>query len=136
MKFLIDECLSETLATIAIEAGHPESSHVVWIGKSGWQDWNLMRLILDEDWTFVTRNGYDFRGPMEAPGARGLYAQAEAHAGLVCLNHDVMLRATQQALFRAVLADIAAAPDVVNKCLEAWFDGDELVVRRYDLPPI
>ena len=35
MKLLIDECLSEELAKLARGRGHPESSHVRWIGKAG-----------------------------------------------------------------------------------------------------
>jgi predicted nuclease of predicted toxin-antitoxin system len=55
MKLLIDECLSEELTKLARERGHPESSHVRWIGKSGAKDWELPPVILEGDWTFVTR---------------------------------------------------------------------------------
>lgn len=48
-KLLIDECLSSELALMARERGHHEASHVVWIGKSGWKDWELKRLLLAED---------------------------------------------------------------------------------------
>ena len=34
MKFLIDECLSPTLATIARKRGFPQSTHVSWLGLS------------------------------------------------------------------------------------------------------
>ena len=66
MKLLVDECLSEELAKAAIGRGHGESSHVRWIGKGGLKDWDLLPIILGGDWTFVTRNAYDFRGPAEA----------------------------------------------------------------------
>lgn len=36
MKFLIDECLSLDLVEVAINAGFPEGSHVIWMGKAGW----------------------------------------------------------------------------------------------------
>ena len=101
MKFLIDECLSEELAHVAIASGYAESSHVVWIGKGGWQDWNLLRVIVSEDWTFVTRNAYDFRGPADAPGAPGQHAKAEIHAGLICLTHQEMDLETQLEVFRS-----------------------------------
>jgi hypothetical protein len=68
MKFLIDECLSPRLARRAIEDGYTDSSHVLWIGHAGRQDWNLLPVILAGDWTFVTKNSYDFRGPVDAPG--------------------------------------------------------------------
>lgn len=63
IKALVDENLSPELAALARDRGHPESSHVVWIGKRSWKDWNLMQVIVDGDWTFVTRNSIDFRGP-------------------------------------------------------------------------
>ena len=52
-KLLIDECLSSELALMARQRGHHEASHVVWIGKSGWKDWELKGVLLDEDWVLV-----------------------------------------------------------------------------------
>jgi hypothetical protein len=40
-KFLIGECLSPDLAALARERGFFESSHVTWLGKAGWKDWEL-----------------------------------------------------------------------------------------------
>jgi predicted nuclease of predicted toxin-antitoxin system len=74
MKLLIDECLSPELVKLAQSRGHVESSHVVWLGKSGWQDWSLKAIIIEGDWTFVTRNSIDFRGPATEPGSKGQYA--------------------------------------------------------------
>ena len=85
-KFLIDECLSPDLAALARDRGFPESSHVTWLGKAGWQDWELKRFILEQDWTFVTRNSGDFRGPATQPGSKGQYADVPLHAGLICIN--------------------------------------------------
>jgi hypothetical protein len=56
---------------MARQRGHHEASHVVWIGKSGWKDWELKRVPLDKDWVLVTRNSEDFRGLREAPGTKG-----------------------------------------------------------------
>ena len=70
-KMLIDECLSPELALMARERGHLEASHVAWIGKAGWKDWHLKQVLLDEDWTLVTRNSEDFRGPAEVPAVAG-----------------------------------------------------------------
>jgi hypothetical protein len=61
VKFLIDECLSPELVKLAQEKGHGESSHVVWRKLAGKKDWELKPIILDGDWTFVTRNSTDFR---------------------------------------------------------------------------
>jgi hypothetical protein len=54
MKLLVDECLSEELTKLAQRRGHAEASHVAWIGKRGWKDWQLRKVIIDSDWTFVT----------------------------------------------------------------------------------
>jgi len=57
VKFLIDECLSLSLAELAIEAGYPASAHVNHRGMNQEKDWALMEKILAQDSTFVTRNG-------------------------------------------------------------------------------
>jgi hypothetical protein len=58
------KCLSEELAKRGQALGHVESSHVRWIGKTGAKDWQLLPVILAGDWTFVTKNSVDFRGPV------------------------------------------------------------------------
>ena len=136
MKFLIDECLSQKLAKIALARGH-EASHIVWLKKSGWKDWNLKAVILEGDWTFVTKNSADFRGPEAAPGATGQYAGVEIHAGLICLNGPVgMDLDLQLELFEVALDELADAPDLVNQVLEiSAFGDEEIAVLRYALPP-
>ena len=83
MKLLVDECLSEKLVKLARERGHPESSHVAWLGKRSWQDWHLMPIVLAGDWTLVTRNSVDFRGPERAKGSKGQHSKVPLHAGLI-----------------------------------------------------
>src|SRR5579871_430482 len=91
---------------MARERGHHEASHVVWIGKSGWKDWELKHLMLAEDWVLVTRNSDDFRGPREAPGSKGQYSDVSIHAGLICLNAPVgMNLALQKELFSEALTN-------------------------------
>src|SRR6202012_2521611 len=85
-KFLIDECLSSELALMARERGHHEASPVVWIGKSGWKDWQLKQVLLDDDWVLVTWNCNDFRGAQDAPGSKGVFADVPLHAGLICID--------------------------------------------------
>jgi Domain of unknown function (DUF5615) len=103
MKFLIDECLSPELAKLAQTKGY-ESSHVVWMKLAGKKDWELKPVIVDGDWTFVTKNSVDFRGPPTNPGSKGQYADVAIHAGLVCLNGpegmdlDLQLELFEQAL--------------------------------------
>jgi hypothetical protein len=49
---------------MARERGHGESSHVVWIGRQGIKDWDLLKIVLEGDWTLVTRNATTFVGQM------------------------------------------------------------------------
>ena len=135
MSLLIDECLSPELAKMARVRGYPEASHVVWLGWGGMQDWELRPRILRDDWIFVTRNSYDFRGPIDAPGSRGQYAGIDLHAGLICLNGppgtDLDM---QKELFEQVLVELAANPDMVNQVLEVTLEEDEIHVLRYRMP--
>lgn len=139
MKVLVDECLSTELVQLAAARGHTGSSHVRWIGKGGMKDWNLLPVILDGDWTFVTRNAYDFRGPADAPGRKGVYAKAGLHPGLICLNGPVdgFDLETQLELFQIALEELARDPDLVNQVLEVTLEAGhdaEITVRRYALP--
>jgi Domain of unknown function (DUF5615) len=137
MKFLVDECLSQRLAMMARDRGYAESSHVHWLGLGGIQDWNLIRRAVDEDWTLVTKNSYDFRGPAGTPGKPGLHAAQPIHAGLVCLNGPLgMNLALQEELFGIALDEIAAlGDDLVNQVLEVTADEATITIERYRLPP-
>jgi len=137
LKLLVDECLSEELTMLALQRGHPEASHVAWIGKRGWQDWRLKAVILDGDWTFVTKNSIDFRGPGARPGSKGQYAGVAIHAGLICLNGPVgMDLDLQLELFTAALDELDAVGDLVNQVLEITLrdEDGEIEVLRYKLP--
>jgi predicted nuclease of predicted toxin-antitoxin system len=137
LKFLIDECLSPDLAQLARDRGFNASSHVTWLGKAGWKDWQLRKLIVDEDWTFVTRNSVDFRGPAGQPGSKGQYADLSIHAGLICINGLGKMTAEIEAkLFSAVLDQIGAAGELVNEVIEVFLDEDEdkFEIARYLLP--
>ena len=136
-KLLIDECLSSELALMARERGHHEASHVVWIGKSGWKDWELKRLLLAEDWVLVTRNSDDFRGPRETPGSKGQYSNVSIHAGLICLNAPAgMDLALQRELFSEVLDELDTDADLTNQILEVTLEESEagIQIERYRYP--
>jgi len=105
----------------------------VWLGKAGWKDWRLVRVIVDGAWTFVTRNAYDFRGRADAPGPPGLFAGEEVHAGLICLIDPVMNLDTQAELFQEALELLAADGHLINEVLEVWIEGDQIAHRRYAL---
>jgi hypothetical protein len=137
VKFLIDECLSLDLVAVAHNRGFVESSHVVWIGKAGWKDWQLKPFILEGDWTLVTRNSVDFRGPADHPGTKGEFADVPLHAGLICINGpDGMTAEIQCELFEAVLDEIGDARQLVNEVIEVdleLLDG-EFTIHRYAMP--
>lgn len=136
-KLLIDECLSAELVLMARERGHHEASHVVWIGKSGWKDWELKQLLLNEDWVLVTWICKDFRGPKDSPGAMGVLADVQLHAGLICIDGPTgMDLELQRHLFGFVLEELDREPDLTNQVLEITVDErDESVdIIRYELP--
>ena len=135
MKFLVDECLSPELTRLAYAKGHGESSHVVWLGQAGQKDWQLKPFILAGDWTFVTKNSIDFRGPAKNRGSRGLYADISIHAGLICLNGPSGMDLNMQIeLFEQALNEIEIDPNLINQVLEITWDDDALTVLRYRLP--
>lgn len=137
MKLLVDECLSPELTKLAQDSGYGESSHVVWLGRAGLKDWELKPLILENDWTFVTKNSVDFRGPAEKLGTRGQYADVAIHAGLICLNGPPGMDLNMQIeLFEQALEELAADADLVNQVLEITWEENVLHVRRYQLPVI
>jgi predicted nuclease of predicted toxin-antitoxin system len=90
LKVLIDENLSPSLAADAQQKGFL-CSHVNHLGKTGTKDWELKRVILEGDWTFVTNNSTDFRGPANEPGSPGEYEDVRLHAGLVCIDASIWL---------------------------------------------
>ncbi|WP_342637466.1 DUF5615 family PIN-like protein [Rhizobium jaguaris] len=119
MKFLIDECLSPELAKIALEKGYGETSHVVWMKLGGLKDWELKPIILEGDWTFVTKNSVDFRGPKDRPGTKGQYADVAIHVGLICLSGPPGMDLDMQIeLFEQALAELDRDDDLVNQVLE------------------
>ncbi len=110
---------------------------MVWIGKSGWKDWELKRLLLTEDWVLVTRNSGDFRGPRETPGSKGQYSNVLLHAGLICLNAPAgMDLALQRELFAEVLDELDTDGDLTNQILEVTLEDGEaaIQVERYGCP--
>jgi predicted nuclease of predicted toxin-antitoxin system len=124
VRFLIDECLSVDLVTVAGESGH-EAQHLAHVGRAGWKDWNIVRYAGEGDFILVTNNASDFRQ---------LYAAQRLHAGLIILI-PVVSRAVQRRLFRAALDELRTIGEPVNRVLEVDLDGDEVTLTLYDLPP-
>ena len=123
MRFLIDECLSVDLVTVAGESGH-EAHHLAHVGRVGWKDWNIVRYAGEGDFILVTNNASDFRQ---------LYAAQLLHAGLIILIPAVS-RAVQRRLFRATLDELRTIGEPVNRVLEVDLDGDEVTLTLFDLP--
>ncbi|WP_342152619.1 DUF5615 family PIN-like protein [Methylorubrum sp. SB2] len=137
MNLFIDECLSDDLTRMALDRGHWGSTSVMRRGLSGTPDWRLLPILLAEDLTLVTKNSIDFRGPAGAPGSKGLYADLDLHAGLICLNGPVgMDLDLQKELFAVALDRLdALGGDLTNRVLEVSLEDDAIRLRLYDLPP-
>lgn len=123
MRFLIDECLTIDLVSIARQAGH-EALHIARVGKAGWKDWNVARYAAEGDFVVVTNNASDFRR---------LYATQPLHAGLVLIIPSVN-RVDQQRLFRGAVNELVRFGEPVNRVLEVDIEGDEVTFKFYDLP--
>jgi predicted nuclease of predicted toxin-antitoxin system len=123
MRFLIDECLSVDLVSVANQAGY-EAQHIARVGKAGWKDWHVVNHATSGDFVLVTNNASDFRR---------LYAREALHAGLVIIIPTVG-RTVQQQLFRGALDEIATLGELINRVLEVELEGDEAVFTTYDLP--
>ncbi len=127
MKFLIDECLSPTLATMARERGFEESTCVLWLGMSGQGDHTVARRAVDDGYILVTHNTGDFLP---------LYEQEDVHVGLVALNTaaGIMTLELQKRLFLLALETLQGE-EHWNEVLEISVAADlTITVDRYDLP--
>ena len=92
MRFLIDECLHESLVGVAHDAGF-EAMHVNHLGLSGKPDWALAERIVKDEFTFVTNNRVDFIR---------LFGKMELHAGLIVIVPN-LIPALQRALLVSAL---------------------------------
>jgi hypothetical protein len=134
-RLLIDENLSPSLIGQANDKGFV-CSHVNHLGLMGRKDWELKATILDGDWTFITNNGVDFRGPAKHPGSQGVYADVSLHAGLVCVDASGGLNMeSQRRLFDLVLANIEDEGVLTNQVLQVTLSVDGSVeLIRYAMP--
>jgi predicted nuclease of predicted toxin-antitoxin system len=122
VRFLIDECLTVDLVTVARDSGH-EAHHVAHVGRAGWKDWNVVRYANQGDFVLVTNNASDFRH---------LFAAQSLHAGLIILI-PVVNRILQQRLFKAALNELNVIGEPVNRVLEVDLDGEDVTLALYDL---
>jgi predicted nuclease of predicted toxin-antitoxin system len=59
-RFLIDENLSPALVEPARRHGF-EAMHVNYLGLRTETDWDLLKVIAEQDWVLVTNNAIEFR---------------------------------------------------------------------------
>lgn len=125
MKFLIDECLSPSLAAVARKRGYPLSTHVTWLGLRAREDWALVRRAVADGYVLVTNDRTDFTTLLE---------REPHHPGLVCITvaHGLMSLDVQTRLFEHALVRLEGQ-DIASRVLEVALRGDRTV--RFDLYP-
>lgn len=77
---MIDECLHTSLVTVAHSAGH-SADHVNHRGLGGLRDWQLMSVIREQEYTFVTNNRSDFLD---------LHSKEALHSGVIVIVSNVV----------------------------------------------
>ena len=110
MNFLIDECLSPSLAALARKRGYPESTHVTWLELRAREDWALVRRAVADGYVLVTNDRADFTPLVE---------REHRHPGLVCITvaHGLMSLDVQTRLFEHALARLGGQ-DLAGRVLE------------------
>ena len=117
--------LSPDLVTAARARGY-ETMAVRDFGLLSARDWEILRLVEQNDWTLVTNNTGEFR--------RRYRRHVALHAGVVFL-HGVAGLAAQVDAFEAALDDIELNPDVTNtEVLVEYLGPERYQVSRFDLP--
>ncbi|HTS49406.1 MAG TPA: DUF5615 family PIN-like protein [Bryobacteraceae bacterium] len=122
MRFLIDECLHESLVGVARAAGF-ESTHVNHLGLSGKPDWELADRIVKDEFTFVTNNRVDFIR---------LFGRMELHAGLIIIVPNAA-PAIQRAMFEAAILYLSGK-ELINAAIEVSLDGESVKCIEYQIP--
>jgi predicted nuclease of predicted toxin-antitoxin system len=122
VKLLIDECLHTSLVDIAHSADH-RADHVSHRGLGGLKDWQLMRVIREQEYTFVTNNRTDFHD---------LHGKEPLHASVIVIVPNV-IPLQQRELFAAALKHIGTR-DPTNTVVEVRFVENEIQCSEYELP--
>jgi predicted nuclease of predicted toxin-antitoxin system len=122
-RFLVDENLSVLLPEIAHARGY-EATHINHYGLRKSKDWEILKIVTEEDWILVTNNAFEFRGR---------YRRLEVHPGVVFLMLNTP-RLQQIELFSAALDVVTEFPDMVNTALDVTYAGEHIRVSRYALP--
>jgi predicted nuclease of predicted toxin-antitoxin system len=124
MRFLIDECLHESLVQVAHGAGY-EATHVNHLGLTGKPDWELAERVVKDEFTFVTNNRIDFIR---------LFGEMELHAGLIVIIPNVV-PSVQRALFEAAILYMAGN-ELINSAIEMSLEGKTVKCVEYEIPTL
>ena len=122
MRFLIDECLHESLVGVAHAAGF-EASHVNHLGLNGKPDWELADRIVKHEFTFVTNNRVDFIR---------LFGRMELHAGLIIIVPNAA-PTIQRAMFEAAILYLMGK-ELINAAIEVSLEGKSVKCIEYQIP--
>jgi predicted nuclease of predicted toxin-antitoxin system len=123
LRFLVDENLSILLPEAAHARGY-EAVHVNHYGLHQSKDWDILKVIEEQDWILVTNNVLEFRGR---------FRRLELHPGVVFLLPNVP-RVKQIELFNAALDVIADYPEMVNIAVDVAYEDGDIRIDRYVLP--
>jgi predicted nuclease of predicted toxin-antitoxin system len=119
VKWFIDECLHTSLAELAHSRGQV-ADHVNYLGLGSSKDWELMEVVVERDYTFVTNNKFDFLA---------LYNKETFHPGLVVIVPNVTPM-WQRELFNAVL-DHVGSRELINTVIEVNFVRQQIECVEY-----
>jgi predicted nuclease of predicted toxin-antitoxin system len=122
VKWLIDERLHVSLLELAHRRGHI-ADHVNYLGRGSSKDWELMAIVMEHDYTFVTNNRLDFLA---------LYGKKAVHAGLVVIVPNVT-PARQRGLFNAVLEHVDSR-HLINTVVEVNYIDQQIECVKYAFP--
>lgn len=124
IKFLIDECLTPSLKSVAIVRGYVNSNCIRDLGLRGETDSTLFKKVINEGWTFVTRNDSDWSK---------LYKNVEIHDGFVLVLPNNIDRNDQVVLFTKMLDVVDDHEDLINKVVSIEINGE---IKIEDFPNI
>lgn len=122
LRLLVDECLTPKLVAVAKARGH-DATHITFLGKAGLSDWNILTLVLQQEFVLVTNNGRDFLQ---------LFDRVELHPGLIVILPQGD-RDLQAALFHRALDVAQQAGDLMNRLIEVLPSG-EVRIRSWPDP--
>jgi predicted nuclease of predicted toxin-antitoxin system len=113
IRFLIDECLTRRLCTVAKNRGYA-AEHVLDVQLGSTPDRVITVKAVERDDIFVTNNARHFRR---------LYAKFTRHPGLVIILPSVTID-RQVALFEQVIDRVEELPSVVDQMIVVRRSGE------------